>query len=119
MLGRFTIGGLSPGQDSFSLAAHRFTVLVPAVLTAERRAVVENILAVHRPAHTLGGLCELGVGMRVGTQLRIAITTFVGPSSQFSPTIVARTNIGDDGFVGIPAAGSRVGVRIAGSVRVG
>jgi phage tail-like protein len=118
-LGRFTIGGLAPGQDSFSLAAHRFTVLVPAVLTAERRAAVEDILALHRPAHTLGGICELGAGMRIGTQLRIAITTFVGPPSQFAPLIVARTNIGDDGIVGTPAAGSRVGAGIAGSVRVG
>jgi phage tail-like protein len=118
-LGRFTIGGLVPGQDSFSLAAHRFTVLVPDVLDAERRAVVEDILAVHRPAHTLGGICELGVGMRAGTQLRIAITTFVGPPSRFAPAIVARTNIGDDGIVGTPAAGSRVGAGIAGSVRVG
>jgi hypothetical protein len=67
----------------------------------------------------MGSICELGTGMRIGTQIRIAITTFVGPPSGFAPTIVGRTNIGDDGVVGLPALGSRLGEVIAGSVRVG
>jgi len=118
-LGRFTIGGTVPDMNSYGLAAHRFTVLVPTVLDAESRAVVNDILDVHRPAHTLGNVCELGVGMRVGTQVRVAITTFVGPPSWFTPTVVGHANIGDDGFVGIPAVGSRLGDAIAGAVRVG
>jgi len=118
-LGRFTIGGRKPDENSYHLSAHRFTVLVPSVLSAERRAVVQHILDVHRPAHTMGSICELGIGMRVGTQIRIAITTFVGPPSGFAPAIVGRANIGDDGVVGVPAVGSRLGEGIAGSVRVG
>lgn len=118
-LGRFTVGGREPGEDSYRLAAHRFTVLVPTTLNAEQRAVVDHILDVHRPAHTLGSVCELGAGMRVGTQIRIAITTFVGPPSLFAPTIIGHTNIGDDGFIGTPSVGSRLGEGIAGAVRVG
>lgn len=118
-LGRFTVGGSEPGADSYRLAAHRFTVLIPTTLNAEQRAVVNHVLEVHRPAHTMGGICELGTGMRVGTQIRVAITTFVGPPSWFAPAIVGHTNIGDDGFVGTPAVGSRLGEGIAGSVRVG
>ena len=118
-LGRFTVGGQEPGEDSYRLAAHRFTVLIPSTLNAEQRAVVNHILDVHRPAHTMGGICELGTGMRVGTQIRVAITTFVGPPSWFAPAIVGHTNIGDDGIVGTPAVGSRLGDGIAGPVRVG
>lgn len=118
-LGRFTVGGQQPGEDSYRLAAHRFTVLIPSTLDAEKRAVVSHILDVHRPAHTMGSICELGTGMRVGTQIRVAITTFVGPPSWFAPAIVGHANIGDDGVVGTPAVGSRLGDGIAGSVRVG
>jgi phage tail-like protein len=118
-LGRFTIGGREPGEDSYHLAAHRFTVLIPTTLNAEQRAVVNHILDVHRPAHTMGGICELGNGMRVGTQIRVAITTFVGPPSWFAPAIVGHSNIGEDGVVGTPAVGSRIGDGIAGPVRVG
>jgi phage tail-like protein len=118
-LGRFTVGGQVPGEDSYHLAAHRFTVLIPSALNAEQRAVVNHILDIHRPAHTMGSICELGTGMRVGTQIRIAITTFVGPPSWFSPTILGHTNIGDDGFIGTPSVGTRLGEGIAGAVRVG
>lgn len=118
-LGRFTLGGQLAGHDAYQAAAHRFTVLIPSTLSKEAREVVTDILKVHRPAHTLGGICELGGGMRVGTQIRVALTTFVGPSSAFAPTVVGHTNIGDDGFLGVPAPGSRLGDGIAGAVRVG
>lgn len=118
-LGRFTLGGRQIDNDSYQAAAHRFTVLIPGTLSAEQAAVVTNILDVHRPAHTLGGICQLGGGMRVGTQVRVALTTFVGPASGFSPTVVGHANIGDDGHLGIPAVGSRLGKEIAGKVRVG
>jgi phage tail-like protein len=118
-LGRFTIGGTTRDADSFRLSAHRFTVLVPASLTTEQRAVVNQILEVHKPAHTMGGVCELGAGMRVGTQVRVAVTSFVGPPTGFSPAVVGHTNVGDDGTAGTAAVGARLGGTIAGAVRVG
>jgi len=118
-LGRFTVGGRNPDRDSYRDAAHRFTVLVPTTLSTEQRTVVADILNTHRPAHTMGSVCELGAGMRVGTQVRVALTTLVGPPSWFAPAVVGHTNIGDDGFIGTPAVGSRLGAGIAGAVRVG
>jgi hypothetical protein len=118
-LGRFTLGGLQPGDDSYRAAAHRFTVLIPSTLSSEGYAVVRDVLDMHRPAHTMSGICQLGAGMRIGTQLRVALTTFVGPPSWFSPTVVGHTNIGDDEFIGTPALGSRLGDVVAGEVRVG
>jgi phage tail-like protein len=118
-LGRFMLGGRVIGTDAYQAVAHRFTVLIPATLKAEQRAVVRDILDVHRPAHTLDGICELGTGMRVGTQIRVALTTLIGPPAWFSPTVVGHTNIGDDGYLGTPALGTRLGTEIAGAVRVG
>jgi phage tail-like protein len=119
-LGRFMLGGEVIDNDAYHAAAHRFTVLIPATLSAEQRSVVSDVLDTHRPAHTMGGICELGGGMRVGTQIRVALTTFVGPPSWFSPTVVGHTNIGDDGYLGVSSAGARlVGGRIGEGVRVG
>src|SRR5262249_50748414 len=40
-------------DDAFETHAHRFSVVVPALLDAEALAVVTDVLEVHRPAHTI------------------------------------------------------------------
>src|SRR4029453_16241758 len=78
-LGRFTVGGVLPGQDGYTATAHRFTLLVRGELTGDQRDVVADIVERHKPAHTDWVLCELGAGMRVGRQLHTGVTSFVGP----------------------------------------
>jgi len=119
-LGRFTLGGAVAGNDSYRLSAHRFTVLVPGTLSPEQRTVVAGILDVHRPAHTAYEICELGCGMRVGERLRVALTSFVGPSASWQRAVVGSTGVGTDGVIGTPAIGSRLGSdSVTGRVRVG
>jgi phage tail-like protein len=119
-LGSFTVGGVKPGQTSYSLSAHRFTVLVPGELSTEQLAVLRGILDDHRPAHTLYDICELGSGMRVGQRLHLRLSSFVGPSAQFGPAVAGNTLVGGDGVIGVPAVGSRLGDQsVAGRVRVG
>ena len=119
-LGRFTVGGLLPGTNSYKLFAHRFTVLVPGELTPKQRTVVRDLVDLHRPVHTVGGICELGSGMRVGRQLHLSLTAFVGPGSRWGPAVVGQSRLGGDGVVGTPAVGARLGeTTIAGRVRVG
>lgn len=132
MLGRFSIGGNSVAantgaasaptlqQDAFQLSAHRFTLLIPGHLTNEQREVVHGILDVHRPAHTMVELCELGSGMRVGQRLHVGLSSFVGPDAMWTPAVLGRFRIGGDGVVGTPATGSRLGTSsVTGQVRVG
>jgi hypothetical protein len=119
-LGRFMIGGRLAGTDSYQLSAHRFSVLIPGSLSAEQRSVVKGLLDVHRPAHTVAEICELGSGMRVGQRLRLSLTAFVGPGSSWGPAVVGRTRVGGDGVVGTPSLAARLGeTTVAGSVRVG
>jgi len=119
-LGRFTVGGVLPGQDGYTATAHRFTLLVRGELTDEQREVVADIVERHKPAHTLGVICELGSGMRIGRQLHTGVTSFVGPGGAFAPAVVGQVLVGGDGVVGLPAVGSRLGERsTAGEVRVG
>jgi len=119
-LGRFTVGGAQPGSDSYSESAHRFTVLIPGKLTTEQRGVVGTLVDLHRPAHTVCDICEIGSGMRVGQRLRVALTSFVGPEPEWAPAVVGQVQVGGDGVVGTPVVGTRLGTSSAvGAVRVG
>jgi hypothetical protein len=119
-LGHFTIGGQGTAKTGYTASAHRFTVLIPTNLDSERRTVVEEILAQHKPAHTTMTICELGVGMRVGRASRLDLTTVVGPGSGWGPATVGQVLVGGDGVVGLPLVGSRVGTASLGTgVRVG
>lgn len=102
------------GADGFETHAHRFTVIVPASLSGEQREVVEHILDVHRPAHTLFELCTLDAGLRVGVGLYAGLSTIVGLGAGFSQLQVGAGVLGRDGVVGRPRAGT-----IPGSARVG
>lgn len=67
--------------DAFVTHAHRFTVILTCELSAEKMAVVQRVLDVHRPAHTLYDLCTVGAGMRVGRSLHVALSSIVGRSA--------------------------------------
>lgn len=119
-LGRFVVGGQQPDSDSFGLAAHRFTILVPGTLDSEQRSVLHSIVEAHKPAHTVCEVCELGSGMRVGARLHVELTSFVGPGATWAPAVVGNVRLGEDGVLGTPSVGSRLGESsIAGRVRVG
>jgi phage tail-like protein len=118
-LGRFTVGGVRPGEDGYTVTAHRFAVLVCGDLDNEQRDVVDSLLETYKPAHTLAEICELGPGMRVGRHLHVGLTSVVGPGSGWAETVVGQVLVGADAVVGLPAVGSRAGSAVAGRVRVG
>lgn len=119
-LGRFTLGGSRPGDDAYKSAAHQFSVLIPADLSAEQLEVVHGIVDAHKPAHTAYDICELGSGMRVGRRLHLSLTSFVGPGAGSGPAVVGQVLVGGDGVVGLPAIGARLGqTSRPGELRVG
>lgn len=119
-LGDVTVGGVRPAEDGYATAAHRFSVLIPADLSAEQSGVVGSIVEAHKPAHTAYDVCELGFGMRVGRHLHLNLTSLVGPGAAWGPTIVGQVAVGGDGVVGVPAVGARLGESsVTGEVRVG
>ncbi len=119
-LGRFVLGESDRERDdSFAAFAHRFRVLVPGELTAEQRSVTADIIEAHKPAHTLGEVCELGPGMRVG-RVHVGLTSFVGPQPGWERAVLGRVQLGRDGVVGSPAVGAQLGrSATVGEVRVG
>jgi phage tail-like protein len=96
-------------EDAFETHAHRFTVLIPAVLSSEQMDVIQHILDVHRPAHTLVNFCSVGAGMRVGLGLHIGISSMIGPSSGFETMQLGGTSatLGRGGILGRPMSGVR------------
>ncbi|MER7756233.1 phage tail protein [Kitasatospora sp. NPDC097643] len=119
-LGRFAVGGVKADEDGYTATAHRFTVLIAAPLEGERLDVVRSIVELHKPAHTLAEICPLGVGMRVGRSLHVALTSVVGPGAAWGPAVVGHVRVGEDGVVGVPTAAARVGESaVMGAVRVG
>jgi phage tail-like protein len=110
--GGFRVGGSigEPGElplagtldDAFKLHAHRFTVLVRAILSDEQLAVVNEILDVHRPAHTLVQLCTVGAGMRVGRGLHLEISSTVGRTGGFATLQLGAAALGRGSLLGRP-----------------
>jgi|CXWL01.1.fsa_nt_gi phage tail-like protein len=98
---------LPGGEDGIALHAHRFTVVVPAALTAEDEAVLRHVLDVHRPAHTLYELCSADHGLRVGVGLYLGLSSTVGRGAGFRPLIVGGGRLGTDRFLGRPLPGIR------------
>lgn len=119
-LGRYVIGGVTADSDSYRVSAHRCTVLVPGTLTDEQRTVVDNLLETHRPAHVVIAVCALGAGMRVGVQLRVHLSSYVGAGTRWQSLVVGRSDLGRDRIVGTGAAagGLRVGEARLGARRV-
>lgn len=96
--------------DAFRTHAHRFSVLLPATLTAEELDVVRNILDLHRPAHTLFDLCPLDAGMRVGRGLLLAVSSIVGRGGGFAPIDLGAAVLGRGTVLGRPEPGQLLGV---------
>jgi hypothetical protein len=106
--------------DAFRTHAHRFTVIVPSVLSDEQLAVVNHIIDVHRPAHTLFDVCAIGGGMRVGRGLLVEVSSIVGRTGGFSPMQLGATVIGRGNTIGRPGEGGVIGTaRIGRETRVG
>jgi hypothetical protein len=118
-LGRFTVGGRTPGSDAYRTSAHRCTLLVPGLLTDEQRDVLDGLLETHRPAHVSLTICELGSGMRIGERLRVGLTSYVGPGARWQAAVVGAGGIGADRVLGRAAVGSRVGTARVGPGGVG
>jgi phage tail-like protein len=128
--GGFRVGGPigEPGEtavkgtleDAFSLHAHRFTLLIPAVLSAEELDMVRHLLELHRPAHTLYELCTVDAGMRVGRGLLLEISTVIGRTGGFDTLQASASALGVDRIVGRPEVGTTPGgSRLGQDTRVG
>jgi phage tail-like protein len=115
--GGLRVGGAaavpSESADVFARTAHRFSVVVPAVLDDGQERAVRDLLEVHKPAHTAYELCTVGAGMRVGRGLYVELTSMVGPGSGFEQVRVGDSALGRDavlGRVSSSAGGVRPGV---------
>lgn len=107
-------------DDAFETHAHRFSVIIPAVLSAEQIEVVNHILELHRPAHTLVDVCTVGAGMRVGRGLHVELTSIIGRTSGFTSLQLGNSLLGRDVIVGRPEPGTRLGGSfLGGDSRVG
>ncbi|HEX7241271.1 MAG TPA: phage tail protein [Longimicrobiaceae bacterium] len=107
-------------EDAFETHAHRFAVLVRGALTQEQLDVVQHVLDVHRPAHTLVEVCTVGTGMRVGRGLHLGISSAVGRTGGFSTFQLGAAALGRGGIVGRPEAGTLPGAsRLGSDTRVG
>lgn len=106
--------------DAFTTHAHRFSVVLPINLDAERLAVVETILEQHRPAHTIYDICSVDTGMRIGSGLHIGLNSLVGNSSGFGRIRVGDSCLGRSDILGRPRQGLSVGNDLLGrATRVG
>jgi phage tail-like protein len=95
--------------DAFAATAHRFTVLVGAELSDVQRRIVEYVLRVHRPAHTVYDVCTVGSGIRVGRGLHVGMFATIGRTGGFATLQVGETAIGRAAIVGRPVDGARLG----------
>ena len=95
-------------EDAFDTHAHRFSVIIPAVLTSEQLDVVRRILDVHRPAHTLVDICTVDAGIRVGRRLHVGLTSIIGRSGRFSTLQTGSSLLGRGSIIGRPDAGTHL-----------
>ncbi|MDO6710284.1 phage tail protein [Aliiglaciecola sp. 2_MG-2023] len=96
-------------SDAIALHAHKFSVIVPLILDEEKRAVIEHILEVHRPAHTVFDICSVDSGMRVGTGLHLGMSSVVGQSSGFGQLQIGKSILGTTDVLGQAKSGTIVG----------
>ncbi|KRB43013.1 phage tail protein [Terrabacter sp. Root181] len=99
-------------DDAFTTHAHRFTVLVARDLCADEVDVVQSILDVHRPAHTVVEVCTAAKGMRVGISLHIELSTVVGPGAAFGSLVVGGAALESGAVLGRGRAGVRLGTTV-------
>ncbi|HET6763319.1 MAG TPA: phage tail protein, partial [Longimicrobiaceae bacterium] len=107
-------------DDAFRTHAHRFTVIVPRLLSEEQRAVVEDVLQVHRPAHTLFDVCTPGAGMRIGRGLHLGLSSVIGRTGGFGTLRLGGSALGREAVLGRPVPATRPGAsRLGADSRAG
>ncbi len=121
----FRVGGTAGTADdptgrknAFETHAHRFTVLVCRDLCGDERAVIRDLLDLHRPAHTLVEVCDTSEGMRVGMSLHIELSTVVSRDAAYSSAVVGQSDVGTGAVVGRGHAGIRPGITRLGDTTV-
>jgi phage tail-like protein len=106
--------------DAFAAHTHRFSVVVPAVLSEEETAAVRHVLDVHRPAHTIVEVCTVGAGMRVGRGLHVGLLSLIGPTGGWDTVRLGAAALGRGSVVGRPEPGTQPGLSGVGvDTRVG
>jgi hypothetical protein len=105
--------------SAFEAHAHRFSVVVPALLDADGTAAVRHVLEEHRPAHTVVDVCTVRTGMRVGIGLHVGLLSVIGRSGGFAPLQLGNSLLARGTIVGRPEAGERVGIGRIGRLRLG
>lgn len=107
-------------ENAFETHAHRFSLVIPVSLDREKQAVIEHILALHRPCHTVYDICSVDAGMKVGIGLYTGLTSMVGRSSGFGELQTGGSLVGRGKILGRPGAGTRPGSsRLGQDSRVG
>lgn len=106
--------------DAFETHAHRFSVLIPTFLDAERMAAVRHILDSQRPAHTVVDICTVATGMRVGLGLHVELLSVIGRTGGWETAVVGSSRLDRTSVLGRPDRGTHVGVdRLGEGLRVG
>ena len=106
--------------SAISKRAHRFTLVVPAALSADEQGIVSHLLQMHRPAHTVGGFCTAGAGMRAGIGAHVGLTTIIGDTARFVPAMIGDFALGRGATIGRAIAGTVPGAgRIGADTRIG
>ena len=75
-------------------SAHRFTVMLPHDLAEEDLLMVERLVALEKPAHTVFELKQYWAFFRVG-EARLGLDTQLGAGSRFVPVELGRTYLAD------------------------
>jgi len=124
VLGTFRIGGTlgdpaanlaaAATDDAFVSHAHRFIVLIQQSLSQEQSDMIQHLLDVHRPAHTLVQVCTVGAGMRVGRGLLIGLTSIIGRTDGFTRFQLGSSVLGRGALLGRALAGTLPGASVLG-----
>jgi phage tail-like protein len=124
VLGTFRIGGAlgdptanlaaAATDDAFDSHAHRFIVLIQQSLSQEQSDMIQHLLDVHRPAHTLVQVCTVGAGMRVGRGLLIGLTSIIGRTDGFMRFQLGSSVLGRGAVLGRALAGTFPGASVIG-----
>jgi phage tail-like protein len=84
----------SSGEDTIQANAHRFSVLVPEDLSTAEAAMVERIVMLEKPAHTLFDVRRYWDYFRVG-EARLGLDTLLGAEGRFVPMLLGRDYLAD------------------------